>query len=164
MSRNLSGRRNRIIVGVIGGASATESLISAAEEVGMLIAEAGAILVCGGRTGVMEAACRGASNRGGITIGILPGSCKAEANDYVTIPIVTGLGFARNAVIALTADVLIAVGGGAGTLSEIALALKYEKPVITLDSWNIDAPVHRVTTPEEAVSRALGLTGTAEKK
>lgn len=157
MSNTMPRHGNKIMIGVIGGASATAGLISVAEEVGDRIAAEGAILVCGGRTGVMEAACRGASNRGGITVGILPGACRDEANEFVAIPIVTGLGFARNAVIVLTADVLIAVGGGAGTLSEIALALKSGKPVITLDSWNIEAPIHRVTTPEEAVSEALRL-------
>ncbi len=99
-------------IAVIGGRRVERSLLDEAEEVGRLIARRGAVLVCGGLTGVMEAASRGARSEGGITIGILPQEHKREANEYIDIPIATGLGIGRNVIIARTADVLIAIGGG----------------------------------------------------
>lgn len=121
---------------------------------GRLLAERGAVLVCGGLGGTMEAACRGAKQAGGTTIGLLPGSSRSDANRYVDVAIPTGLGEARNALVVRTADVLIAVGGGYGTLSEIALALKVGKRVIGLDTWAIDG-VSVADGPEAAVAAAL---------
>ena len=135
----------------------------AAEAVGRALAEAGAVLICGGRGGVMEAACRGAKAAGGITIGILPGTDRREANPYVDIPIVTGIGVARNGIIARTAQVAVAVGGSYGTLSEIAFALAFSVPVVGLGTWEVQreghppAPIAYAATPEEAVAQALAL-------
>jgi uncharacterized protein (TIGR00725 family) len=112
------------------------------------------VLVCGGLGGVMEAACRGAKDGGGTTVGILPGTDRGEANEFVDVAIPTGLGEARNALVVRAADALIAVGGGYGTLSEIALALKAGKRVVGLGSWGIEG-VERVDTPEAAVEAVL---------
>lgn len=121
---------------------------------GRLLAERGAVLVCGGLGGVMAAACRGAKDGGGTTVGILPGTDRGEANEFVDVAIPTGLGEARNALVVRAAHALIAVGGGYGTLSEIALALKAGKRVVGLGSWDIDG-VERVDTPEAAVEAVL---------
>lgn len=122
-------------VGVIGAADCGQEVQTLAEEVGSVVAHAGAMLICGGRGGVMEAAARGAQKAGGDAIGILPGDDPREGNPYLSFAIATGLGDARNAVIARTCDVLVAIAGGYGTLSEIGLALKMGKPVIAVDTW-----------------------------
>ena len=127
-----------------------------AYEVGRLLAEAGCAIVCGGLGGVMEAACRGARSASGLTIGILPGPTRTDANPYVDVAIATGMGEARNVVIVRTADVLVAVGGGFGTLSEIGHALRLGKRVVGLGTWEVsrggrDAGILRASTPEEAV-------------
>jgi len=122
-----------------------------AEEVGRLVAQRGGVLVCGGLGGVMDAACRGARAQGGTTIGILPGLDRSAANPHVDVAIPTGLGEARNALVVRAADVLIAVGGAYGTLSEIALALGAGKRVIGLDTWDIDG-----VTPVQSAEAALG--------
>ncbi len=119
------------------------------------MAERDAVVVCGGLAGVMEAACRGAKQSGGITVGILPGLSRDAANPYVDVAVATGLGEARNALVVRAADVLIAVGGGHGTLSEIALALKAGKRVIGLGTWQIDG-VEAAAEPEAAVAAAFG--------
>ena len=121
---------------------------------GRELAARGAVLVCGGLGGVMEAACRGAKDAGGRTVGILPGTDRAAANPFVDTAIPTGLGEARNALVVRAADALIAVGGGYGTLSEIALALKAGKPVVGLDSWDIEGVV-AVDGPAAAVAPVL---------
>jgi uncharacterized protein (TIGR00725 family) len=126
----------------------------AAAEVGRLIAERGAVLVCGGRGGAMEAACRGAKEVGGLTVGILPGPDRSEANPFVDVVLPTGLGEARNALVVGAADAVIAIGGGYGTLSEIALALKAGKRVIGLGTWEIEGVV-AAESPEAAVAAAL---------
>lgn len=143
------------IIGVIGGGTCSPEIEAAAEEVGKYIALSGSILVCGGLAGVMAAACRGAKKENGVTIGVLPGQDKSEANPYVDIPIVTGLSDARNVIIARTADALIAVDGEFGTLSEIAFALKFNKPVVGLETWDVSEKIIRAQTPREAVDRAL---------
>jgi uncharacterized protein (TIGR00725 family) len=125
-----------------------------AEEVGRLLARAGAVLVCGGLGGTMEAACRGARSEGGVTVGLLPGGDRTAANPHVSVAIATGLGELRNGLIVRTADAVIAVGGAYGTLSEIALALKAGKRVVGLGSWDIDGVV-AVASPAEAVELAL---------
>jgi hypothetical protein len=151
----------RPLVAVIGGSSPTADEASLAEDVGRALADAGVVLVCGGRGGVMEAACRGAKQAGGTTVGILSGPDASEANPYVDIPIVTGIGEARNAIIAHTAEAAIAVGGSYGTLSEIGFALGFDKPVIGLGTWIMEreghpaVPIVRVQTAAEAVRQAL---------
>jgi uncharacterized protein (TIGR00725 family) len=146
--------RKKKRIAVIGGARAEKKHLTRASEVGRLIAERGAILVCGGLGGVMEAACRGAREAGGLTIGIIPGKDPAEANAYIDIAIATGLGFTRNSLVAMNADAVIAVDGEYGTLSEIAYTLVYGKKVIGLETWDIKG-VRAARDPEEAVRLAL---------
>jgi hypothetical protein len=142
------------IIAVIGAGSADKKLLAIADRVGRLIARNGAIMVCGGLGGVMEAAARGAKSEGGMTIGILPGLDKSDANPYIDVPVVTGIGDMRNAIIVRTADVLIAIGGEYGTLSEIALGLKSGKTVIGIGSWDIKGII-KADSAEDAISRAL---------
>lgn len=144
----------REIIGVIGGGSAGPEILGMAEETGRLIAKHGCLLICGGMSGVMEATAKGAKDGGGTTIGILPHNDRHEANPYIDIPIATGFGEGRNLVIIRTADILIAIDGEYGTLSEIAFALKMKKPVIGLNTWDIPGIV-RAGTPIEAVNIAL---------
>jgi uncharacterized protein (TIGR00725 family) len=153
-------------VAVCGSGAATPQEESVAEQVGLLLAEAGAILVCGGLGGVMDAAARGATGAGGTSVGILPGSGRAEASPHLTVSVPTGMGEARNALVVRAADALIAIAGEFGTLSEIALAIKLGKPVVGLRTWrlsaegrNVEDPIVRAGTPEEAVARALELAG-----
>ena len=154
-----------MFIAVIGSASCTDKVAALAAEVGREIARRGAMLVCGGRGGVMEAACRGAKEAGGTTIGILPGMRRSEANPYVDVPIITGLGEARNAIVVGSADAVVAVHGGYGTLSEIGLALKMGRPVVGLGTWKLgqggqpaDAIVE-AETPAGAVRLAYALIG-----
>jgi hypothetical protein len=143
-----------------GDASAAEQL--AAEDAGAAIAAAGAVLVCGGLGGVMEAACRGARSRRGLTVGILPGLDRESANGWVSVAIPTGLGEARNALVVRAADALVAIGGGWGTLSEIALARKAGKPVAGVGSWDVGAGADGVRAAggaAEAVGWALEWAG-----
>lgn len=150
--------RKQKIIGVIGqGRDCSPELLKKAEEVGWHIAKQGAILICGGLGGVMEAASRGAKNGGGKTIGVLPGTDKSSANQYIDIPIVTGMGEARNIIIVRTADALIAIGGRFGTLSEIAFSLAFEKPVVGLDTWKNLENMMYCETPEEAVGTIFRL-------
>jgi uncharacterized protein (TIGR00725 family) len=141
-------------VAVVGPGDARPEEIAAAERVGEELARGGAVVVCGGLGGVMEAACRGAKGAGGTTVGILPGLDRASANPFVDVAVPTGLGEARNALVVRAADVLIAVGGAYGTLSEIALALKTGKRVVGIGSWEIDG-VEAVDDAERAVVTVL---------
>jgi len=143
------------MIGVIGAGTATAAGYEAARQVGRLIAEAGAVLVCGGLGGVMEAACRGACEAGGQTLGLLPGPEAAQANPWVTLAVPTNLGHARNVIIAHTAQALIAVEGEFGTLSEMAIGLKLGKPVVALGSWPGLPDVIYTNTPAEAAARAM---------
>jgi uncharacterized protein (TIGR00725 family) len=143
-------------VAVVGPGEATQDQERIAEDVGRELARRKAILVCGGLGGVMAAACRGAASAGGLTVGILPGSDRHNANEWLTVAIPTGLGELRNGLVVRAADVLIAIGGAHGTLSEIALALKAGIPVIGVNTWEIPA-VEAVHEPAAAVSRALEL-------
>lgn len=160
----VSGKRKKIIA-VIGGAQPSPEEARLAEEVGRELAKQGAVLVCGGLGGVMEAACRGAGSEGGVTIGILPGDRPEAANPYVQIPIVTGMGYARNISIVKSAQAVIAIGGSYGTLSEIAHALQSGIPVIGLNTWSLsrngqqDNSITLAQNPTEAVNKALNLTG-----
>ncbi len=151
----------RLTISVVGAGSASQRETALAEDVGRLVAERGAMLVCGGLGGVMEAACRGAKSAGGTTIGILPGLDRSAANPFVDCIIATGMGHARNAIVASSADAVIAVGGRAGTLSEIAHALINGVPVVSLAGWEMDtaripsADFRIARTPEEAVAAAF---------
>jgi uncharacterized protein (TIGR00725 family) len=141
-------------VAVVGRGDAGADERELAEQVGRRLAEEGAVVVCGGLGGVMEAACKGARDAGGTTVGILPGLDRREANPHVEVAIPTGLGEARNALVVRAADALVAVGGGYGTLSEIALALKTGRAVIGLGTWDLP-DVTRAGSAAEAVEEAL---------
>ncbi|MEX2158764.1 MAG: TIGR00725 family protein [Dehalococcoidia bacterium] len=151
------------VIGSGAGILALPQVLADAEAVGREIGRRGHTLVCGGRGGVMEAACRGAREAGGHTIGVLPGPDRSEANPYVEFPIVTNLGSARNLIIVQTADAVIAVGhGGYGTLSEIAMALVHHKPVVGLGTWRLsddaglqDQSIVRAQDPAGAVEAAI---------
>ena len=149
------------IIAVIGGGSCNQEEAKLAEEVGRELAKRGAALVCGGLGGVMEAACKGASAEGGVTIGVLPGDNRNAANPYVQIPIVTNLGYARNVAVVKSGQAVIAVGGNYGTLSEISHALQSGIPVIGLGTWTIarngqeDKAIIRAKSAAEAVEKAL---------
>jgi uncharacterized protein (TIGR00725 family) len=139
----------------VGPGDAGPEVVVAAEAVGRALAARGAVVVCGGLGGAMEAACRGAKEAGGTTVGLLPGLDRRDANPYVDVAVPTGLGEARNALVVRTADALVAVGGGYGTLSEIGLALRTGKRVVGLRTWEIDG-IEAVSSPEEAVEAVLG--------
>jgi uncharacterized protein (TIGR00725 family) len=141
-------------VSVIGGSRVTDEQYAIARELGGLLADSGHEVVCGGRGGAMAAVCRGAREQGGHTIGILPGSDRAAANEFVETPIATGLGNARNALVVQNGDAVVAVDGGTGTLSELALALDYGLPVAGLDTHRVDGVdgIEHVETPEAAVA------------
>jgi uncharacterized protein (TIGR00725 family) len=143
------------IVGVVGAGYCDDAIARIAEEVGERLARRGLVVLTGGRGGVMEAASRGAKKGDGLTIGILPGDRREDTNRYVDIPIVTGFGEARNVIVARTAEVLVAIAGEYGTLSEIALALKMGRPVIGLHTWSLAKDVIVVEDPEQAVEKVL---------
>lgn len=149
-----------LIVGVMGGGSATKKMEEEARRLGALIAQKGWVLLNGGRNaGIMEASAKGAAENGGITIGILPDSDPAKISDHIRIPIITEMGFARNCINILSSNVVVACPGGPGTLSEIALALKYKKPVILLnfdpgtgfEQYIKEGLLRQASSPEEAI-------------
>ncbi len=148
-------------IAVVGPSAGSPAELALGEAVGRLIAEAGAVLVCGGLGGLMEAAAGGCHEAGGKSVGILPGPSRVDANPYVTIAVATGIGEARNAIVVRTADAVIAVSGEFGTLSEIALALKMGKPVIGLGTWELAkrgepvGAIVRASDPADAVAKAL---------
>jgi uncharacterized protein (TIGR00725 family) len=156
-------REGGVIVGVIGASQADRDTMRDAYEVGRLIARKGAALICGGLGGVMEEAARGAKKEGGLTIGVLPGDDLRQANPYIDVPIVTGMGYARNVIIVRSSRAIIAVGGSYGTLSEIAYALNLGVPLVGLGTWDIAKIDARRTgmvmaaTPQEAVERVIGV-------
>ena len=143
-------------VAVVGPGEASPAELHTAEEVGAGLAAAGAVVVTGGLGGVMEAACRGARSRRGRTLGILPGDDRDAANGWVEIAVATGLGELRNGLVVRAADAVVAIGGGHGTLSEVALALKLGRPVVGLGTWEVHG-VNHVSTPEDALSLIAGL-------
>ena len=151
----------RPCIGVIGPATAGAETLAAAEEVGVEIARREAILVCGGLGGVMEAAARGAKRGGGLTIGILPGFNAEEANPFIDVPVVTGLGEARNVLVVRSSSAVIAIAGSYGTLSEIALALKCGISIVGMGTWKIrspegdEPPIIHTNSPQQAVELAL---------
>ncbi len=149
----MSGQR---YVAVIGPSEATAEESASAVAVGRLLAERGAIVVCGGLGGVMEAVAAGVASAGGTVLGILPGTDRAEANEHVTIALTTGMGEMRNALVVRAADAVVAVGGAYGTLSEIAFALRTGVPVVGIGTWDLDDVVV-APDPEAAVELALEL-------
>jgi len=155
--------KKKKFIAVIGSGEPSPQELQTAEEVGREVARHGAALVCGGLGGVMEAACKGASAGGGVTVGILPGDNRQTANPYVQIPIVTGLGHARNVIVVKSAQAVIAVGGSYGTLSEISHALQNGIPVIGLNTWSLsrngqpDNSIITAQDPAEAVKKAINL-------
>jgi uncharacterized protein (TIGR00725 family) len=155
----------RAWIAVVGSGEAVPDELAVAEEAGAAVAEAGCGLVCGGLGGVMEAACRGARSRGGLTLGLLPGVDREAANGWVVVAVPTGLGEARNALVVRAADAVVAIGGGWGTLSEIALALKAGLPVVGIGTWEpvldgeVASGVVTADDPHFAVAEALRLAG-----
>ena len=154
---------NNKFIAVIGGSQPSKEEAQLAEAVGRELAKQGAVLICGGLGGIMEAACKGASSEGGLTVGILPGDSRDTANPYVQIPIATGMGYARNMAVAKSGQAVIAIGGNYGTLSEISYALQNGTPVIGLNTWSLskngrqDSSIIIVNSPAEAVNKALSL-------
>jgi uncharacterized protein (TIGR00725 family) len=146
-------------VAVVGSGVATDELYGKAREVGRLVAESGGAVVCGGLGGVMEAAARGASEAGGTAIGILPDEDRGRANPYLTYSVATGAGQARNLAVVCSGDVVIAVGGEYGTLSEIGLARKVGRHVVVLEGWDLGEHVSVASSPEAAVKAAFGFIG-----
>jgi len=151
-------------IAVCGAGQCDPTVYEQAREVGLCLARAGAIVLTGGLGGVMEAACRGAREAGGLTVGILPGEDTRAANRYVWLPIATGMGQARNVILILSASAVVAIAGEAGTLSEIALALKLGRPVVALGSWQLrrsdgteETRIYTVSSPQEAADLALRL-------
>ena len=155
--------QNKKFVAVIGSGQATTQEVKLAESVGRELALKGAVLICGGLGGVMEAACRGASEKGGTTVGILPGDSRQSANPFVQIPIVTGLSHARNVIVVKSAQAVIAIGGSYGTLSELGHALQNGIPVVGLHTWSLarenkpDSGIVYTQNAKDAVEMALDL-------
>jgi uncharacterized protein (TIGR00725 family) len=156
-------KNKNIFIAVIGGSDCSPEQAKLAEEVGREIARRGAVLVCGGLGGVMEAACRGASGEGGLTIGVLPGDSRRAANPYVQFPIVTGIGYARNVAVVKSGQAVIAIDGSYGTLSEIGHALQSGIPVIGLNTWSLsldgqpDNAIIPAVDPKDAINKAIEL-------
>ncbi len=146
---SFTGTAQRIIA-VLGGRQAEEPILNLAYQVGQKIALHEGILICGGKSGIMAAACQGAYEAGGLTIGILPSANRAEANPWVRVAIPTGIGVARNVLILNSCDAAIAINGKYGTLSEIAYCLQFEKPICGLQTWDIPG-IHIVETPQAAI-------------
>ncbi len=153
-------------ISIIGPSDAPQDVLRVAEEAGACVARAGAVLVTGGGGGAMEAACRGAKQAGGLTLGILPGASRYEGNRYLDMSIPTGMGEMRNALVVRSSDAVLAVGGGFGTLSEIALALKLDKPIAGVGTWSasvgdVTAPIPSAASPAQAVRILLQTLGDA---
>jgi len=145
------------LIGVIGSRDCDRDTYERTRRVGQLLAERGWGVICGGMSGVMEAACRGAAEAGGLTVGVLPGDSPDTANSYVQVRIATGMGIARNVIIVSSSAAVIAITGGAGTLSEIAHCLQLGVPVVGLTTHDVSPDIVRVTTPEDAVEQAIAL-------
>ncbi len=148
-------QKEKIFIGVIGAGNCSGEIYKLAERVGERIAKAGAVLVCGGLGGVMEAVSKGAKKEGGTTIGILPGKDKSQANPYTDFPLVTGLGEGRNLLVIRNSDVIIALPGKYGTLSEIGFCLALGKPIIGLSTWDVSKDIIKAKDAEDAVKIAL---------
>jgi uncharacterized protein (TIGR00725 family) len=148
--------RDARLVAVVGPHEADAAQLEAAEEIGAGLAVAGFIVVTGGLGGVMEAACRGVKSRRGTTIGVLPGTDPTAANGWVDLVLPTGLGEGRNALVARMAEAVVAIGGGYGTLSEVAMALRAERPVVGLGTWDVHG-IAEADSPRDAVERVVRL-------
>lgn len=146
-------RDRKMQIGVIGGREVPEDLLEEARSAGRTVAQKGGILLCGGLGGVMEAACRGAREAGGLTVGILPGGRGSDANAYLDLVIPTGMGVARNAVLVQACHGIVAVGGSYGTLSEIAFAMQLNVPLVAVRSWDPDGSIQTAESGREAVER-----------
>lgn len=144
-------------IGVIGSRDCDRETYDRAVTVGRLLAENGWGVICGGLSGVMEAVCKGASDAGGLTVGVLPGDDPQSANPFVQVRIATGMSIARNVIIVRSSSAVIAMSGGAGTLSEIAHCLQLGVPVVGLDTHDVSRDIVHVTSPEEAVDKAISL-------
>jgi uncharacterized protein (TIGR00725 family) len=161
--------KEKLFISVIGASKCNAKEARLAEEVGRELAKRGAVVICGGLTGVMEAVCRGARSEGGLTVGILPGNSRNDANPYVDIPILTGMGYTRNPVVVRTGQAVIAIGGKYGTLSEIAYALQEKIPVIGLGTWKLatgkskDESIVIAKDASDAVDKALESIGQGGK-
>ena len=149
-------RTQKITVSVIGGSVSNRKVDQLSEKVGKIIAEVGCILVCGGLSGVMMAASKGAKAAGGLTIGLLPGKDKKDANPYIDIALPTTIGYARNAMVACSADIIIALPGSHGTNSEICYGLVYGRPVIDLGNWKIPGMI-QVKDLDDARKKILNI-------
>lgn len=149
--------KDKLFIGVIGPRKPNKGIYNLAYKIGKEIGKRKWILICGGLGGVMEAVAKGAKEEGTLTIGILPEKEKSFANPYIDIPIATGLNEARNLAIVLTSDIIIAIGKGYGTLSEIAFALKYNKKVFGLKTWNKDLPIIKVKGIKDLIDKILNL-------
>ncbi len=151
----------KLFISVIGESKISKKNKAIAERVGELLAEAGAIVFCGGTSGVMKAVCKGVKKGGGITVGILPGSKRKQANQYVDIPVVTGVGYARNKYVVKSGQAVIAIGGSYGTLNEMSFALGYKIPLFGINTWELykkdhkKPPIKYCKTAEQAVSLAV---------
>ena len=143
-------------IAVVGPGDATGALYERACEIGKRVAERSGIVVCGGLGGVMEAAAKGATEAGGVAVGILPGEDRRWANEYLSYSVATGAGQARNLAVVCTADAVIGVGGGYGTLSEIGLARKIGRPVVILEGWELGDHILAAPSPKAAVEAAFG--------
>jgi len=141
----------RVYIGVIGAGNCSQELYSLARELGRYIGRNKWVLFCGGLGGIMQGAAEGCSREGGITVGLLPGNNKESANPFITLPIPTGLGEGRNLLVVRASDVVVAISGGYGTLSEIGLALKAGKPVVGLKTWSGIDGIEYVETVEQAI-------------
>ena len=150
-------RKQKITISVIGGSSIGSKVESLAEDVGRMIAELGCVLVCGGLGGAMESAAKGAKKAGGMTIGILPGKEKHDANPYIDVALPTSIGYARNTIVACSADIVIALPGSHGTNSEICYGLVYDRPVIDLGKWGIAGmiPAEDITEAEIKIKKII---------
>jgi len=151
----------RMQIGVVGGRDVSKDILDLAFSVGREIARRDAVLICGGMSGVMESACKGAKEEGGLTVGLLPTNNSADANPFIDILIPTGIGLARNVLVVNAADGIIAIGGRYGTLTEMAFAKQMEKPLVSLKSWEFEDSYPQAQTPREAVK---GLFQQLEKK
>ena len=140
--KNLKNHGQMITISVVGGSFISSEVESLAHETGKIVAKVGAILVCGGLKGAMEASARGAKEAGGLTIGLLPGKDKSDANPYIDIALPTTIGFARNAIVAGSADIIVALPGSHGTSSEISYGLVFKRPVIDFGNWNIEGMIN----------------------
>jgi len=150
-------RKQKIVISVIGGSTISSKVEDLAQSVGKMIAGLGCILVCGGLGGAMEAAAKGVKMAGGLTIGILPGKDKRDANSYIDIALPTSIGYARNTIVACSADIIIALPGSFGTNSEICYGLVYGRPVIDLGNWDIEGMINvkNIAEAEEKIKKII---------